>query len=87
MAPQQKLVHVLKGGVTCRASLVGLRVRSSSWLMGERPPRRLRGRWGALEPAGGDRPPELPGFPADLALTNSDVLFAGVLGLGESCSS
>ncbi len=85
--------RLCEGTVTCRASLVGLRVRSSSWPMGERPLRMLRGVWGATEPAGGagDRAPVLLGFPAELALTSGDenggALFTGALGLGDSCSS
>ena len=82
-------VHLGQRAFTCRASLVGLRVRNSSWPMGERPLRRLMGAWGPPVQAGveGDRAPVLLGFPAELALTRSDALFTGALGLGVSCIS
>ena len=75
------------GRGTCRASLLGLSVRSSSCPMGESPPRRLSGVCGGPVPAGDDMAPVLVGAPAELALIRIAAVLTEALGLEVSCSS
>ena len=84
---QDESIKESAGRGTCRASLLGLNVRSSSCLMGESPPRRLSGVCGGPVPAGDDMAPVLVGAPAELALMRIAAVFTEALGLEVSCSS